>query len=118
MDVKSCGEWTQRKEKPIRNKASLDILDGWLESFFAIESAYELLRQAFSATPESKVANAMYSVYSKYTDLVAEKIGDEDGWLEWFLWDNDAGRKGLMANKPGKRMRRIKTLKDLKWILS
>ena len=95
-----------------------DLLGHWLASFKQIEAAYQKLRDAFGATPESEIVKAMYDTHHEYTKLVAEKVGDKDGWLEWFLWENNAGAKGLEAKAPcWKKARKIKTVKDLEAII-
>ena len=94
------------------------LLGHWLASFKQIDAAYQKLRDAFGATPESEVVKALYETHGEYTKLVSEKVGDKDGWLEWFLWENDAGAKGLEAKAPGwKKARKIKTVKDLEAII-
>ena len=96
-----------------------DILDEWVESFHEVEAAYKKLKDAFGASPESSVVAALYNPHGKYTRLVAEKVGDEDGWLEWYLWDNYSGKRGLKAKAVSwKRDRRIRNTTDLAALIS
>jgi len=91
-----------------------DILDEWIESFNEVEAAYKKLKDAFGASPESSVVATLYNTHAKYTRLVEEKVGDEDGWLEWYLWDNYSGKRGLKAKAPSwKKDRRIRNTTDL-----
>ena len=91
-----------------------DILDEWIESFNEVEAAYKKLKDAFGASPESSVVAALYNSHGKYTKLVEEKVGDDDDWLEWYLWDNEAGKRGLKDKAVSwKRDRRIRNTTDL-----
>ena len=36
-----------------------------------------------------------------YITAVALLIGDESNWIEWYVYDNDCGRKGLEAGIKG-----------------
>lgn len=41
-------------------------------------------------------------------------IGDDAGWLRWFIYSNDCGRKGLVAQCAGwKKPRSIRTASQL-----
>lgn len=96
-----------------------ELLQRWLESWQKIEAAYKDLRLLFGASPESAVVGAMYETHAQLTKLVAEKVGDKDGWLDWFLWDNAAGQRGMEAKAPGwKRPRKIKNVKDLETLIA
>ena len=106
------------KLKPPTTVGSGALLGHWLASFKKVEAAYQKLRDAFGATPESAVVKALYDTHHEYTKLVAEKVGDTQGWLDWFLWENGAGEKGLEAKAQGwKKARKIKTVKDLEAII-
>lgn len=95
------------------------LLGCWFAMFLRIEATYSDLHRAFGATPESEVVSVMYDAHSEYTKLVAEKVGDKDGWLEWYLWENGGGVKGLAAKAASwKKARKIKTLKDLEALIA
>ena len=94
------------------------MLGGWFAMFLRIEATYADLRRAFGATPESEVVSVMYDAHTEYTKLVAETVGDDGGWLEWYLWENGGGEKQLEAQAPGwRKARKIKNLKDLEAII-
>ena len=38
---------------------------------------------------------------SDYVAAVSSVVGDENGWLCWYVFDNDCGRKGLEAGNKG-----------------
>lgn len=96
-----------------------ELLQRWLESWQKIEAAYADLRLMFGASPESPIVGAMFETHAQLTKLVSEKVGDKDGWLNWFLCDNAAGQRGMEAKAPGwKRPRKIKTLKQLETLIA
>ena len=43
----------------------------------------------------------LFAVYDRleadYVAAVSLLVGDENNWIEWFVYDNDCGRKGLEA---------------------
>lgn len=95
------------------------LLGCWFAMFLRIEATYADLRRAFGASPESEVVSVMYDAHAAYTKLVAEKVGDKDGWLEWYLWENGAGEQCLSAKAASwKKPRKIKTLQDLEALIA
>ena len=82
-------------------------------------SRYELncevsdrLARLFPGLCDSPVHEAIWGTFNELRDVVAEKLGDDDGWIEWFIWENDCGAKSLEANG-----RAIKTVNDLLWAI-
>lgn len=93
---------------------NLNLLNEWISLFFRKEIVYKNLRQMFGASPECEVNDIMGKIFLQYTNLVAEKVGDKDNWLDWFLYDNDAGRNGFEAKASSwKEMRKIQTIENL-----
>lgn len=38
-----------------------------------------------------------WKTFDAYLEKVAAEIGDRDGWLHWFIYENDCGRKKMQA---------------------
>ena len=92
----------------------LDLLNQWVCLYLRTRLVYKNLRQMFDAAPECEVISIADDIHEEYTKLVAEKVGDEDNWLDWYLFENDAGEKGFEAKAANwKKGRKIKTLEDL-----
>lgn len=36
-------------------------------------------------------------LFGDYTRLVADKLGDTECGIDWFVWDNDCGKKAMQA---------------------
>lgn len=91
-------------------------LDIWMKHFQAIESVYNGLNVLTGCSPESPLSNAMYELFVAYTIELSHRLGDDFGWLDWFVWENDCGKADLKAKASSwttKKERRIKTLDDL-----
>lgn len=41
---------------------------------------------------------------------------ESSDWIQWYLWENDAGAKGMTAGVEG-NMRPIRTVEDLYWVM-
>lgn len=51
----------------------------------------------FGTYPDGGLYSAIEEMITAYTELVAETIGTDLELLEWFLYDNECGAKGLQA---------------------
>lgn len=47
---------------------------------------------------ESPLADAIYALQDAAIESTASAIGDRYKWLDWFIFDNDCGAKGLEAS--------------------
>ena len=93
---------------------NLELLNEWLCLFLRMEIVYQDLRKMFDAAPECQVNTLTNDIFSAYTKLVKEKVGDKDDWLDWFLYENDAGRKGMVAKSSNwKKVRNIRNIENL-----
>lgn len=98
---------------------SCALLAHWIKRFAEIEAAYKATRDVLGCTPDSPLIAALYGTFEDYTKTLAKVVGDEDGWLDWYIWENDAGKKGLAAKAVHqKKEAPVKTLDDLCRILN
>ena len=93
----------------------LELLQRWETHYNQTEAAYELMRAAFNVDPEAPAVEPMWRLFDDYTNLVAEMVGDEDGWLGWYHCENDFGKKGLSAK--ASRWERARPIKNVKMLL-
>ena len=76
-----------------------------LASFKRIETVYESLKRTFDA-------------HREYLDAVMVLVGDDDKWLEWYIWENGCGKNAFEAKAATwKRPRKIRTVDDLVTII-
>jgi hypothetical protein len=50
-------------------------------------------------------------------DVAMLVSGDNDEWINWYVYDNDLGRKALLAGKPGS-LKPITNAKELLEIIN
>lgn len=53
-----------------------------------------------------------FSLLDAYCSLLSDAIGDKNEWIGWYCFDNDFGKKGLMAGY-GMECKLIPTIDDL-----
>lgn len=78
----------------------------------------ENLKKCFSITPGGACDDAVWGTMDEYIKLVAKEVGDTDGWLDWFIWENDCGASKLKAKAPSwKKVKAIRTIDDLEKLI-
>lgn len=63
------------------------LLKQWAGKVQAVESALDQMMFVFGGTYDCDNANAICDITSAYTKLVAEKVGDDGDWLNYFWHD-------------------------------
>jgi hypothetical protein len=71
------------------------LIEHWVQTARRVEDQFGLLDKTLPSHPESPFKSAMWGMFDAYTQTLAEILGDEDGWLEWFAWECDFGRKPM-----------------------
>ena len=92
------------------------LVEGLRKAHDDLDGAFEALRQLAGSAPESRLWRASWGAFDALVQAVAMAIGDEGKWIEWWVWDNDFGRKGLVAGF-GEDMRPIESVEDLLWLV-
>ncbi len=54
-------------------------------------------KEIFGFEPHTPFCDLLQTHNAAYTKLLSKVIGDSDGWLEWFQYENDMGAKDLEA---------------------
>lgn len=96
-------------------KEKMKELERWFSHFQALQSFMDDMRELFGIMTEGRFENTVWGVFNDYTNLVSDKVGDDHHeWLDWFLWDNEAGKRAFEAQAASwTKPRPIKTLSDL-----
>lgn len=89
-----------------------------LEAWAAVLAEFDRQVDAFAALTtapaDGPLLDAIYRVEAAYTDAVAAQVGDVDGWLQWFRWECDMGKKPLEARRHDKaRFVKVRTVRQL-----
>ena len=70
-------------------------LNRWVEDHNRMEAQMEALASVVGPMVESPLFEAVWAMFDSYTDAVSANIGDGQKWLDWYLWENDMGKKWL-----------------------
>jgi len=58
------------------------------------------------------VYNIGEEIINEYVNMLADQVGDTANWINWFIWENDFGKRGHEAGYDGE-MTSIRTIDDL-----
>lgn len=100
------------------HKLNRDETKALIESLVECRQASEVARlqaaKAIGCRPENPLFDAMFKMEQLAIESVAKLIGDKGEWLDWFIWENDCGKKGMRCSigSLGK-MKAIHTIDDL-----
>ena len=94
----------------------LKILDDVVSSHKSLEDMCNKLEAFTGIAHDALIFNTMREVAELSQDYAKQLVGDDNNWLDWYIYENDCGSKELKASI-GLRMRKIKTTKDLLWLI-
>ena len=77
-----------------RQKAIQALVDRKQE----LDKMYSTLEPYFGSNPEGRLWTLLWDMYQKWLDLVALSVGDKEGWISWYVFDNSCGSQGLEAS--------------------
>lgn len=85
------------------------IVDGIVADYRRLSNACDAARQAGTLDPHGPLHDAVWRMFAGMLERV-----DEDGWIAWFIYDNDCGANAMTAKGCGKGMAtKIKTSRQL-----
>lgn len=97
-----------------RMQRVLPRLEMWVERVNELDRQLDAFYALTGATPDSPLVESIYTVEDAYTKSLADAVGDTEGWLLWWRWECDMGRKPLKAGAgPKDRMREVRTIRQL-----
>jgi hypothetical protein len=65
-------------------------------------------------THDMPLFEASWAVFDSYVEAIAREIGDEGGWLSWYIHENKCGLVGLSASPgAGVKTKPIRTIAGL-----
>jgi hypothetical protein len=77
-----------------------------------LSGKFDELFGAFLGGGDSYYSRFIDNLFGDQIKLVAELIGDTKEGLEWFIYDNECGEKGLEARAGENEMHKINTVDD------
>ncbi len=75
------------------------LVERWVQTAIRVQDTFGKIENAFMASPENEIRSAIWEMFSEYTRTLAAQLSDDAddarGWLEWFAWGCDFGRKPM-----------------------
>lgn len=108
--------FTVERERDVLARKIEEKLDEWKRHHDAMMGAFDSLNKMTGATPDCELMRPMFLVWTAYTASVSELIGDQDGWLDWYQFDCDMGKKSKKSYFNGKEIQ-VSTLRHLAQVI-
>jgi len=96
-------------------KQTLAMLTKWQDHREAVDRLFCGVEKSIGLAVEGPLHTTVWELFDAYTTLLESQVGDFGGWLEWYVQENDMGKKAMEAGYDGK-VAPIKTLPQL-WLL-
>lgn len=111
MEINSQATDTMKKSDRIKH---------WQKIIDMIVSDYKRLDEACDTAIEAGALNCsgplFDAIWRAFEDML--KLVDHEGWINWFIYENDCGAKGMNASSYEKiKMKPIKTTRHLAQII-
>lgn len=92
----------------------MEHLEEWQRHHDKLDEKFDSLKELFGDCVGSNFHEAIWNMFSAYTEALSGMLGDEDSWLDWYWLENGWGTKKLKAKGAEmKREKRICSLEDL-----
>ena len=79
----------------MKREEATKLITLWVDRAKALHAAQYSLNTLLMASPEAPIFKAAWDMFTGYTKQLAEALGDEDGWMEWFAWECQLGEKPM-----------------------
>ena len=94
----------------------MPLLKVWAERHAALSKQMDALAGIFGGTFDGPLFDAVWLTWDAYTDQLAQRIGDDANWLQWYCGDNDMGAKGLEGSSFTRTIK-VRTLRQLATVI-
>lgn len=89
------------------------LLDKLFSKKIELDKQWDAFEDISGAASESPLGDAIWKLFDFAAIATAAAVGDDIGYVEWFIWDNDLGKKGYESIFAGGKKQKIKTVDDL-----
>ena len=90
------------------------MIESLVECHLAGENARTQAAKAIGCRPENPLFDAMSMMETLAIESVSKLIGDKGKWLDWFILENDCGKRGMQCSVgTSSEMKAIHTIDDL-----
>lgn len=78
-------------------------IEHWQRIIDDVLAVYERLNKSCDAAISAGTMDVVGPLYEAIWNGFSRMLRhiDQDGWIEWYIWDNDLGRKRLTAKSAG-----------------
>lgn len=92
---------------------ALNKLRAWQRLHADISKADDAMDALFGCAPESLMQGALWAGFDAYQSEIGSQVGDFAGWLDWFRFECDMGRKPMEAVSVAGRSIKVRTVSQL-----
>lgn len=96
---------TKQPHKTVSDRAMLTHIKRVVEACRNLNRLYDRVDAVMGVNCEKPLFKVAYDVFERYLESVSVILGDDAGWLSWYIWDNECGRRGLEASLNGKMVK-------------
>ena len=96
----------------LTRKQKLYLVGDLIAAHDAVHAQMDALKPTLDPDPGSPFYTAVFELLETAIAATAAAVGDTADWLDWFVHDNDCGRKGNEAGYSD-RLKPIRTVEDL-----
>jgi len=96
------------------NKINIDVVvTTVVQRYTELSTQCDALNAILKMDYESPLMRSIWMMFECYAASASALIGDNHEWLSWYIWDNQCGKKELCASLGTKKLRPVRTVKDL-----
>ena len=82
------------------------------------DKVYADISSMIGCDPDAPLWELTFALRDRLIKQASMLVGDDYDWIEWFIMENDCGRKGMRASpRNGAKLRPIRTVKQLAQII-
>jgi hypothetical protein len=94
----------------MNKQEKLQLIKSFVIKLQKFNNEYDKISNLFNI--ESDFMNSVHDLIGFQIKQLSQIIGDEGGWLEWYIYDNDLGKREYEAGYEGS-LKKIKNEEDL-----
>ena len=86
----------------MNKKEKIKLIEEVVSHFKKCDELFSDINKTFGCCAESPIWDTYWTMFDSYTESVSKRIDDPYHFLQWFIWENDCGKKGYeIINEEG-----------------
>jgi hypothetical protein len=106
-----------KKAMSIQISDAVELLTKMIECKAKLEKRFALGDSGILISPESPLVGDVWEAFDLMLSVVGQLLGDQLGCLEWFVWENDCGKKELEHSLASGKLMAVRSAHDLLEVL-